>query len=103
MPENFNTNLVNVASCYLTKLRVPVTVTSLQQNLRENPYFASLYSLSNIFERFNIPHDAYTVDKENFGQLSPPFIAYLKNLPTGKDFVLVISITKEEVQYIAEK
>lgn len=101
MAESYQTNLVNVASCYIKKLNVPVTITSLKQNLIKNPYYPSLYSLSDTFERFNIPHEAFTVEKESFEKLTPPFIAYLKNQPTGKDFVLVTSVTNKEVSYVA--
>src|SRR5665647_3865527 len=102
MAESYQTNLLNVASCYVRKLKVPITITSLEQNLKENPYYPSLFSLGNTFERFHIPHEAFTTEKENFEQLTAPFIAYLKNQSTGKDFVLVTSITNNEVSYIAE-
>ena len=102
MAESYNTNLVNVASSYIKHLRIPVTDSALQKNLTENPYFPSLYSISNVFERFNIPHQAFKLDKEKAGQLPAPFIAYLSNQNTGKDFALVTSITQDEVHYIAE-
>lgn len=102
MAENFNTNLLNVAACYVKQLGITVSKTSLQQNLQENPYYPSLYALSNVFERFNIEHTACKVEKENFENLSTPFVAYLKNQLTGKDFVLITSVTDNEVHYIAE-
>ncbi|MEP6927226.1 MAG: vitamin K epoxide reductase family protein [Ginsengibacter sp.] len=102
MAENFNTNLLNVAACYVKRLRIPITNTTLKQNLKENPYYPSLYALNNVFERFNIEHTASKVEKENFENLTAPFVAYLKNQSTGKDFVLVTSITENEVHYIAE-
>lgn len=68
----------------------------------ENPFFPSLCSLSNTFERFDIPHQAVRIDKENLVNLTPPYIAYVKGQPTGKDFVLVTSVSRTEVQYIAE-
>ena len=102
MAENFNTNLPNVAACYVKILKVPVTITSLRQSLIENPYYPSLFSLGNTFERFNIQCDAFKTDEENFEKLDPPFIAYLKNQATGKDFVLVTRITGNQVSYIAE-
>jgi ABC-type bacteriocin/lantibiotic exporter with double-glycine peptidase domain len=102
MAESYQTNLLNVASCYVKRLKVPVTVTSLKQNLEESPYYPSLFSLSNTFERFQIPHEAFKIEKENFEQNSVPFIAYLKNQPAGKDFVLVIPVANNEVSYIAE-
>lgn len=97
-----SSNITNVAFHYLQKLNIPVTKTSLQNNLQNNPYYPSLYSLSNVFERFNIDNQAYKINKEKFGELQHPFIAYLKNQPTGKDFVLVTSIADNEVKYLAE-
>jgi uncharacterized membrane protein len=102
MAESYQTNLLNVASCYVKRLNVPITITALKQSLEENPYYPSLFSLSNTFERFQIPHEAFKIEKENFEQLSVPFIAYLKNQPTGKDFVLVTAVANNEVNYIAE-
>ncbi|HEY5371755.1 MAG TPA: hypothetical protein VIJ75_22460 [Hanamia sp.] len=42
MAETYNTNLLNVATAYIRRLRVPVTPSSLKQQLNENPYFPSL-------------------------------------------------------------
>lgn len=100
--ESYQTNLLNVAYGYIKELKVPVTITSLKQSLEENPFYTSLYSLSNTFERFHIPHEAFKIGKENLEQLTPPFIAYLKNQTTGKDFVLVKEMSNNEVSYIAE-
>jgi len=102
MAESYQTNLLNVASFYIKQLKVPLTITSLKQNLEENPYYPSLFSLSNTFDRFHIPHEAFKIEKENFEQLTPPFIAYVQNQFTGKDFVLVTSVVNNEVSYISE-
>ena len=42
MAETYKTNLLNVATAYIRRLRVPVTPSSLKQQLNENPYFPSL-------------------------------------------------------------
>lgn len=102
MAESYNTNLLNVASCYIHQLNIGLTYTTLKKTLLENPYYPSLYSLSNTFDRCHIPHNALKIEKENFEQLIPPFIAYLKSQPTGKDFVLVTSIHSDKVNYISE-
>lgn len=99
---NANSNIANVAFNYLQKLNIQVTKTSLKNSLQTNPYYPSLYSLSNVFERFNIDNEAYEIDKEKFDELQPAFIAYLKNQPTGKDFVLVTSVDEKEVKYLAD-
>jgi uncharacterized membrane protein/glutaredoxin len=96
-----NSNIINVAFKYLEELKVPVTKTSLKENLQNNPYYPSLYSLSTVFERFNINNEAYKIDPEKFSEIQPPFIAYLNNQPTGKDFVLVTDISNTEIKYVA--
>lgn len=103
MAQSFQTNLLNVASAYINLLKLPVTTSSLKRSLEENPYYPSLYSLSNTFDRFQIPHTAFTIDKENFERLPPPpFVAWLKNQSTGKDFVLVTAVQNGSVSYIAD-
>ena len=102
MAESYNTNLLNVARCYVGKLGIPLTHATLKESLLENPYYPSLFSLSNVFDRFQIEHAAFRSEKENFDNLTFPFVAYLKNQTTGKDFVLVTSVTEKEVQYVAE-
>ena len=102
MAESYNTNLPHVAISYLKELHIPVNVTTLKKQLNENPWFPSLYSLSSTFDRFHIPHQAFKLDAENIDNLTPPYIAYLKNQTTGKDFVLVKSVSDNEVHFIAE-
>ena len=103
MAQSYQTNLIKVATAYVNALKLPVTATSLKRTLEENPFYPSLYSLSNTFDRFQIPHTAFTIDKENFEKLPPPpFIAWLKNQSTGKDFVLVTSIQNGSVSYISD-
>ena len=72
MAQSFQTNLINVASSYINVLKLPITATSLKRSLEENAFYPSLYSLSNTFDRFQIPHTAFTIDKENFEKLPPP-------------------------------
>ena len=102
MAEVFNTNLLNVSAYYLELLKIPVTRTTLKQQLQENPYFPSLYSLSNVCERLYLDSTALKVGKENFDKLQPPFVAYVNGQTTGKDFVLVTAVSENQVQYIAE-
>jgi uncharacterized membrane protein len=102
MALSINSNITNVAISYLQKLNIPVTKTSLKERLQTNPYYPSLYSLSNVFERLNVENEAYKIDAEKITELQPPFIAYLKNQTTGKDFVLVTSVNDKDVKYIAE-
>lgn len=102
MAESYHTNLINVATSYLKELGIKVTQTSLKESLLENPFFPSLYSLSSTFERFQVSNKAFKIDKQNFENLTPPFLAYVSRQTTGKDFVLVTSVTENEIEYIAE-
>lgn len=97
-----NSNIVNVAVKYIQLLNVGTTKTSLQHSLRTHPHYPSLYSIGNVFERYNVDNNAYEINKDNFNELQPPFIAFLKNQPTGKDFVLVTSVNENEVKYISD-
>jgi uncharacterized membrane protein len=101
MPENFNTYLPTIAYKYVNALNIPLSKTTLNKYLTENPYYPSLYSLSSMCDRFNIPYEALSVEKEHLEDLQTPFIAYLKNLPTGKDFVLVTNVHNGSMQYIS--
>ena len=102
MAQNSRTNLSNVAVKYMQLLKLPVTKTTLKNNLEENPYYPSLYSLSTVFSRLKIDNQAFEIDSENLQQFTPPFIAYLNVPANGKDFVLVTKITNTTVNYIAE-
>jgi uncharacterized membrane protein/protein-disulfide isomerase len=102
MAQSFRTNLSNVVLQYIRQLNIPVTAATVQQSLEENPYYPSLYSISNTFSRLNIENVAFTADTENFNELQPPFITYCNGQSTGKDFVLVTKITDTTVNYIAE-
>ena len=102
MAQSFRTNLSNVAANYLQRLQVRVTKTTLQQSLEQNPYYPSLYSLSNVFGRFNIDNQAFEIENEKLSQFKLPFITYLSIPAYGKDFVLVTKFSNTEVSYLSE-
>ncbi len=102
MAQSFKTNLTNVAVQYIKQLNVPVTKTSLKESLEQNPYYPSLYSISNVFEKFGIANQSFTVDEENLNKFEAPFITYCSGQNTGKDFVLITKITNDTVNYLSE-
>ena len=102
MTESYNTNLINAAYCYLNALEVKITKANFKESLLQHPFFPSLYSISEVFERFGVQTEAYKVESEKLDALKPPFIAYLSGQKTGKDFVLVNSLSEREVAYISE-
>lgn len=99
MGQGLETNLTNVAIAYLLRLKVRVTKTSIKQTLEQNPYYPTLFSLSDTFEKFGIKNEGLHVPPEKLNELRPPFAAYLSGQDTGKDFVLVTALEKTSVEY----
>jgi uncharacterized membrane protein len=99
MLQTFDTQIISTAFKYLQSLNVNITQTTLRKNLEENPFFPSLFSLNQVFDRLNVPNATYRIPAEQADQLEAPFVAYMKNQPTGKDFVLVTDYGKETVTY----
>ena len=102
MAQSFRTNLGNVAKHYIQQLKIAVTQTTLKESLEQNPYYPSLYSISNTFNRFNIENVSFTATEENLDELQPPFITYCSGQSTGKDFVLVTAVTATQVSYLSD-
>jgi uncharacterized membrane protein/glutaredoxin len=102
MAQSYRTNLSTIAAHFVQHLKIPVTNTTLKQTLEQNPYYPSLYSLSNTFDKLNIENAALEVGEENLHSLQPPFAAYLSGQSTGKDFVLVTAINEANISYYAE-
>lgn len=101
MAQSFNTNLSNITAQYTKRLNVPVTAATIKQQLQQNPYYPSLYSLSQVFNKLNIPSQAFEITEEDLPQFEPPFITYCSGQATGKDFVLVTAQTETTVNYVA--
>lgn len=101
MAQSFNTNLSNIAAQYTKQLNVPVTAATIQQQLQQNPYYPSLYSLSHVFNKLNIPNQAFEITENDLPQFEPPFITYCSGQTTGKDFVLVTAQNDTTISYVA--
>jgi uncharacterized membrane protein len=101
MAQSFNTNLSNIAAQYTKQLNVPVTAATIKNNLQQNPYYPSLYSLSHVFNKLNIPNQAFEITENDLPQFEPPFITYCSSQTTGKDFVLVTEQNDTTVSYVA--
>jgi uncharacterized membrane protein len=102
MTITFNTNLEEVSFRFLNILKAPVTKKSFFTALRENPFYPSLYSLSQTLDRFNIPNTALQIEKTEFDKLPLPFVAYIRNRSTGNDFVAVTVIKNDILRYTAD-
>ena len=103
MAQTFNTQIKKVSFAYTARLNIQITKSSLQKSLEEHPNYPSLYSISEIFTRYNIPNVAYRVATEEIDQLKPPFIAYMAMPEVGSDFALVTDMSDDSVSCIYRK
>ncbi|RPE11981.1 hypothetical protein EGT74_00020 [Chitinophaga lutea] len=99
MALEFNTRLPLVGAKYSELLNIPLDKINIAEQLQVHPDYPSLYSLSDILHRNGVTNNAYAVETDSVFDFTPPFITYLKNLPTGKDFVIVTEISKTSVNY----
>ena len=99
MLPTISSPLSKIAYLYAKGLSIPVTKNILQQRLEENPYYPSLLSLSNVFDRLQIPNQSFRLDESQIDKLEAPFIAFMKGQQGGNDFVLVTQLAADTVTY----
>ncbi len=102
MANSFNTNLSNIAAKYLQQLNIPITATTIKQSIEQNPYYPSLYSLSNTFTKYKIDNVAFEATEEQLAEIQTPFVAYMQTPTTGKDFVLLTKKDNNHVSYLTQ-
>lgn len=101
MQPTTKTNLANVGIHYIKRLKIPVTRDEFKQRLEEDPSFPSLFSLKTVFDRYNIPNQAFNFKPESLDRLEPPFITYVK-YQSYKDFALVTEMGEDGISFISE-
>jgi protein-disulfide isomerase/uncharacterized membrane protein len=99
MLPKLSTGLPGIAYLYAKSLLIPVTESSLRQRLEEHSYYPSLLSLSNVFDRLQIPNQSFSIDEGQVDQLEAPFVAFMKGQRYGDDFVLVTHFSGDSVSY----
>ncbi|MBL0145356.1 MAG: Vitamin K epoxide reductase [Chitinophagaceae bacterium] len=102
MAHIFNTNLSNIAAKYVQHLNILVTDKSIKETIEQNPFYPSLYSLSNTFSKYKIETVAFEATAEQLTEVQVPFVAYMQTPNTGKDFVLITKKDNDNVTYIAQ-
>jgi len=103
MSHTHNTQLIPVVKKYLEVLKVPFTAATLKKYLLQSPYYPTLYGISSILSKYNVPNEAFVVEQEQLSLLEPPFLTYYSGQVTGKDFILVTGITDTQVTYYGEE
>ncbi len=100
MAQEFDTKLVPVTINFLKLLKVPFTKSTLKRRLEENPYFPSLYCISEVFNWYKIENKGIRIEKEQLDELPLPFMAYVTNDEIAStDFVNVTNVTIDSVTF----
>lgn len=96
-------NTVYVLYLLIKKLNIPVSFFTVQNDLPRHPDYPSMLALSDCLNSWKIPHEAFSIDKENddIRELPFPFIANLKS--NVREFVLIEKIEGDTVRVSSER
>lgn len=93
-------NATQAAIQLLKKLKVPVTNTTVIEQLENHPDYPSLLSISDSLKKWNVENMAIEVLPEKLEELPAPFIAHTKK--GGGNFLLVTSVNGK-IEYLDDK
>lgn len=96
----YDSGLKHISYRLINSLGIKVTKGAFFAELEENPFYPSLLSLTDTFERFSVPSEAFKVPKDELLNLEAPFISFVTIPNFGTDFVLVESINQSKVKYL---
>lgn len=96
-------NTVYVLHSLIKRLNIPVSSYTIEKDLLDHPDYPSMLSLMDCLTTWNVPNEAFKLDKEtcDLKGLSFPFIAHLNR--AGGEFVLVQGIENDMVKFNTEK
>jgi len=104
MAEEFNTQLIGVSGRLLELLRVPFTDFKLKENLENESYYPSMYTLSKIFNKYKVDNRGLKVEENQLDELPMPFLAHINIEETNaEDFVCVIKVDEKNIVYYYDK
>lgn len=87
-------NSVFVTKKLIKKLGIPVTSKTIIEELDVHPNFSSLFAISDILDKLNVPNIAFSVQADELYKIPCPFIVHI-SLHGGK-FALLNYIDKEK-------
>lgn len=95
-------NTVFVLNFLIKKLKIPVSSYTIEKDLQDHPDYPSMLSLMDCLTSWNIPNEAYKINKEtcNIKELPFPFVAHLQR--NGGEFVFVQRIDDDLVSFSNE-
>lgn len=96
-------NTVFVLYSLIKKLKIPVSSFTIDKDLHDHPDYPSMLALSDCLTSWNVPNEAFKINKEtcDVKELPLPFVAHLKR--EGGEFVLVHGIQHDTVTLSNEK
>lgn len=99
---NIKPNPVAVTELLLEQLHVKVNSGTLQQTLEDHPEYPSLLAISDCLAEWQVPNQAYQIEKSEFDadEMEFPFIAHCNN--NGGSFMLAHEIAGAKVVYSDE-
>ncbi|QNK61234.1 thioredoxin domain-containing protein [Pedobacter sp. PAMC26386] len=97
-------NPIIVLSLLLKKLNVRVSSFTLNEKLKNHPYYPSLLSISDCLTEWSVPHISYQIDKDDYYKrtLRFPFVAHLQALKEDR-FLIIYDIKDNVVSFSDHK
>lgn len=88
-------NCVSILGELIRSYDIPVTKTSIKEELETHPNHGTLLSISDALNKWKIPNQAFQIETDEFKKLPLPCIAHLKT--KGGEFAIVFTLSKDFV------
>jgi uncharacterized membrane protein len=89
------TNSASVLKELIRHHRIPVTKTTIEDELEKHPHNGNLYAMSDVLNSWKVPNQAFRIGFEALQKIPLPCIAHLK-INRG-EFVLIHHVTEEHI------
>ena len=95
----YNVNLPEVGARYIKLLGADIHLATFKENLENNPYYPSIFSLGQVYSSYYVDSDVYEMDFANLVQIQSPFIAFTRKPDGERIFMLIDAVSKDVVNY----
>ncbi len=85
---------------FLRKMKVPVTATTVKDQLEQHPEYPSLLSISDNFKKWKVENSAIRVSVDDLDKLPTPFIAYMRS---GKGQFMLVTAINDTIEFINDE
>lgn len=92
--------ITDVTYLFLKLLNIKVTKTYVKNNLEENPFFPSFFSISEICKKLKIETAAVKTEYDKILNISTPFIAQIDGGKRNQSLIVIISTSESQVVYL---